>query len=171
MTRETALLNSLAPPDILAAQTLIELPFVDFDGAARRGHVVVADDLAEEVREIFMEIFAARFPIYQMKPVVAFGWSDDASMEANNCSGFNFRRKVGKSTLSAHALGRAIDINPRQNPYIRGDLVLPRGACYDVSVSGTLLPDGIVVKSFESRGWQWGGRWTRLLDYHHFEKN
>lgn len=170
MTLEAALDNSPAPSSILLAQTLIELPFVNFDGENCVGQLVVARDLASEITEIFEEIFAARFPIHGMIPAVAFGWSDDDSMKANNCSAFNFRRKVGKRSLSAHALGRAIDINPRQNPYIRGDLVLPPDACYDVKISGTLLPDGIAVRAFESRGWQWGGRWTQLLDYHHFEK-
>ena len=130
--------------------------------------MVLARDLANEVAEIFREIHG--FPLAQMTPVVAFDWSDDASMQANNCSAFNFRRKVGKTALSAHALGRAVDINPRQNPYIRGAVTLPPNAVYDADASGTLLAGGVVVRAFESRGWVWGGRWTSLLDYHHFEK-
>jgi hypothetical protein len=134
------------------------------------GQLVVHRELEREVREIFREILLARFPLETMIPVVAFGWSDEASMEANNCSAFNYRLKVGKNNLSAHATGRAIDINPRQNPYIRGDLTLPPGAQYNVDAPGTLLANGAVVRAFESRGWTWGGRWTTLLDYHHFEK-
>ena len=169
MTLAQALENSAAPPEILASQTLLDIPFVDFSGAAQTGQIVVARDVADDVAEIFAEILG--FPIAQITPLVSFSWSDDASMEANNCSGFNYRVKVGKTELSAHALGRAVDINPRQNPYIRGELTLPSGAIYDETAVGTLLPDGIVVRAFENRGWQWGGRWTSFLDYHHFEKN
>ena len=168
MTLAQALANSPAPPEVLANQMLLDVPFVDFDGEKQIGQLVMARELGEEVAAIFAEIYG--FPIAQMAPVVAWNWDDDASMEANNCSGFNYRRKVGKSALSAHALGRAVDINPRQNPYTNGDLTLPAGAIYDESAPGTLVAEGIVVRAFESRGWQWGGRWTSLLDYHHFEK-
>ncbi len=168
MTFEQAIFDSPAPPEVLSAQTLIELPFVGFSGENQVGQLVLVRDLAAEVTAIFREIYG--FPIWQMTPVVAFGWSDDASMKANNCSAFNFRRKVGKSALSAHALGRAVDINPRQNPYICGDVTLSPGAVYDLDAPGTLLAEGVVVRAFERRGWEWGGRWTSLLDYHHFEK-
>ena len=168
MTLAEALNGSAAPPEILANQTLLDVPFVNFEGASRIGQIVVARDVAGEVAAIFAEIYG--FPIAQITPLVAFDWSDDASMEANNCSGFNYRVKVGKTELSAHALGRAVDINPRQNPYICGDLTLPPSARYDAATPGTLLADGIVVRAFEQRGWIWGGRWTKLLDFHHFEK-
>lgn len=170
MTLKEALDCSPGPPAILAAQCLIEVPFFTFAGAMRHGQLVVARELSLEVEMIFWEIYAARFPIAHMKPVVAFGWSDDDSMKANNCSGFNYRRKVGKSALSAHATGRAIDINPLQNPYLSDDVILPPDAVYDLNAPGTLLPSGKVVRAFESRGWIWGGRWTSLRDYHHFEK-
>lgn len=91
-------------------------------------------------------------------------------MADNNSSAFNYRTAVGKTNLSRHAFGRAIDINPVQNPYVKGGLVLPPGAVYDTGVRGTLLPDGVVVQAFEKRGWTWGGRWTTLKDWHHFEK-
>ena len=168
MTLAEALTASAAPPEILSNQALLDVPFADFAGVEQVGQIVVARELAGEVGAIFAEIYG--FPLEGMTPLVAFGWSDDASMEANNCSGFNYRRKVGKSQLSAHALGRAIDINPRFNPYVCGDLSLPPGATYDVARRGTLLAGEIVVRAFEKRGWQWGGRWTTLLDYHHFEK-
>jgi peptidoglycan L-alanyl-D-glutamate endopeptidase CwlK len=170
MTLAQSLAGSPAPPDILASQTLLSIPFIGFDGQTRIGELVVHRDLASEVSEIFSQILLARFPIEQMIPVVAFAWSDDASMSAGNCSAFNFRVKVGKTQLSAHATGRAIDINPRQNPYINGDLVLPGGTLYNPGAQGTLTPDCAAVQVFEKFGWTWGGRWTSIRDYHHFEK-
>jgi len=170
MTLAQALANSPAPPEILTTQTLLNIPFLDFQGQTQIGQLVVHRDLANDVVELFRLLLLDRFPIQQIKPVVAFNWSDDRSMEANNCSAFNFRVKVGKSELSAHATGRALDINPRQNPYLHGDLILPPNSTYDLSAPGTLLPDGVAVRFLESRGWIWGGRWTTLKDYHHFEK-
>ena len=171
MTLEQALHLSPAPLEILASQTLIDLEFLDFSGEVRSGFLVAHRELETEIRAIFGEILQARFPIRQMIPVSQFAWSDDASMAWNNCSAFNFRLKVGKTTLSHHAMGRAIDINPVQNPYIKDDFVLPPGAFYDPENKGTLLENGPVVAAFESRGWVWGGRWKEIQDYHHFEKS
>ncbi len=170
MTLEQALEHSPAPPDILATQMLLSIPFVDFGDEVQVGQLVVHRELAAEVAEVFRLLLVERFPIGQMVPIVAFDWNDDRSMEANNCSAFNFRVKVGKSELSAHATGRALDINPRQNPYIRGEVVLPPFATYDPQVPGTLTPDSTAVRFLEGQGWVWGGRWTTIKDFHHFEK-
>jgi hypothetical protein len=170
MTLAQALHDSPAPPDILTAQTLIDLEFWDFNGEIQIGQLVAHCDLEDEIRAIFAEILVAQFPVFQMVPVAQFGWSDDVSMRENNASAFNYRLKVGKTSLSAHATGRAIDINPLQNPYICDELVLPTDAVYDASAQGTILEDGPVVRAFESRGWVWGGRWTHPRDFHHFEK-
>lgn len=170
MTLEQALKNSSAPTEILQRQTLLEIPYLNFVGVLETGLLVVDKELAPEISGIFAEILESRFPIFAMVPVSAFGWSDDASMEANNCSAFNYRKKVGKSLLSIHSYGRAIDINPVQNPYINGNLVLPSRSIYDEVALGTLLANGSVVSAFESRGWIWGGRWNTLKDFHHFEK-
>lgn len=170
MTLKEALAGSPAPSDILAMQMLLSIPFVDFAGETQVGQLVVHRELAGEVAELFRLLLVERFPLAGMVPVVAFGWSDDLSMEANNCSAFNYRVKVGKSELSAHATGRALDINPRQNPYMRDELVLPEGAVYDPQALGTLTGDSTAVRFLESCGWVWGGRWTKLKDFHHFEK-
>jgi len=170
MTIEEALRGKEIPAHIRQSLALLDLEYRGFDGVPRIGQMVVHCDLADEVRAIFLEIRAADFPIAAMVPVVVHDWSDDASMAANNSSAFNYRVAVGKTNLSQHAYGRAIDINPLQNPYIKGDLILPPGAVYDPAVPGTLLAQGPVVAAFEKRGWTWGGRWTTLHDWHHFEK-
>jgi hypothetical protein len=91
-------------------------------------------------------------------------------MEDNNSSAFNYRNIVGGENLSQHAYGRAIDINPRQNPYIKGDIILPQNAVYATDVPGTIISDGPVVEAFVKHGWDWGGNWQRLKDWQHFEK-
>lgn len=169
-SREEALRGSLAPPSVQAAQALQQVRHYNFHGVEQLGQIMVHRALASEVQEIFEEIFALHFPLFSVLPAGYFGWSDDASMAANNSSAFNYRRAVGRRRLSLHAHGRAVDLNPVQNPYIKGDLVLPPGAIRDLGQAGTLLEQGGVVAAFERRGWTWGGRWTSLLDWHHFEK-
>jgi hypothetical protein len=77
---------------------------------------------------------------------------------------------TGGRYLSKHAYGFAIDINPVQNPYIKGNIILPPNAVYDTNKSGTLAYYSPVVKTFIRLGWTWGGNWEFLRDYQHFEK-
>ena len=88
----------------------------------------------------------------------------------NNTVAFNYRKVKGSKVLSAHSYGMAIDINPIQNPHIKGKVIQPPNAKYDPKVKGTILRDSEIVKEFIKRGWQWGGRWKSSKDYQHFEK-
>jgi hypothetical protein len=143
---------------------------VSFDNQLHRGQIIVHATLADEIREIFAEILQARFPIEKIIPVCAFDWNDDLSMAANNSSGFNPRRVAGTRRKSLHASGRAIDINPWQNPWEHDGKVDPPGAVYNPSAPGTLIEDSAPVVAFLRRGWEWGGHWTTMKDWHHFQK-
>jgi hypothetical protein len=93
-------------------------------------------------------------------------------MADNNTSAFNYRTIAGTKTLSRHARGLAIDINPFLNPVIYPNgQVAPASAVYETSRSGTLCENHPVVREFIKRGWQWGGNFADLKDYHHFDKS
>lgn len=177
MNREEALAQNPAfpcPRGILDRQVLVEVDFYDFDGDVAEGVIVVDRDLANDVNELFEQIFADGFPIAAAIPVadLQFEWNDDRSMAANNTSGFNYRPTTGSDVgwLSPHALGCAIDINPLLNPYIKGEVIKPAAAVYDPTRPGTILADSSIVRFLKERGWTWGGDWTILKDYQHFEK-
>lgn len=95
---------------------------------------------------------------------------DDLSMAADNSSGFNYREKTGGGSLSNHAYGRAIDINTFENPYIKGNLILPPAANYNPNIAGIFTMAHPLVKLMQNLGWDWGGNRTNLKDYRHFEK-
>lgn len=143
-----------------------------FDGGAHVGVLVVNRRVAPDVATVFRRLYAARFPIRRMTPVAAFHGSDDASMAADNTSGFNCRRAVGGTGWSEHAYGTAIDVNPVENPYVLGGRVLPpAGRAYRDRVRvrpGMAVPGGVLVRAFASVGWKWGGRWASSPDYQHF---
>jgi len=169
-TLAEALTGKDIPESVKETLNLIDVEYWSFENHRGIGQLVVHRDLAVEVKTIFAEIAAGRFPIEKIIPVGAYDWSDDASMEGNNSSAFNYRNIVGGENLSQHAFGRAIDINPRQNPYVKGDIVLPPKAVYAPDVPGTITPGDVVVEAFLKRGWDWGGNWQRLKDWQHFEK-
>ena len=139
------------------------------------GLMIVHKDVAPEVTRIFGDLFQHGFLIEKMAPVEDYKGDDDASMAANNTSAFNCRDVTGQpGKFSNHSWGRAIDINPLTNPYVKGDKVLPPdGRNYldrTRAFPGSILGESFVVRRFAQAGWQWGGTWSDRKDYQHFEK-
>lgn len=150
---------------------VVELSHYDFSGRATKGELIVAADVAAKVVEAFKALFDAKFPIQRMRPVRSYGGDDDASMADNNTSAFNCRLVGGSKRLSQHAYGRAIDINPVQNPYVRKTKVSPpAGRAYldrtDVR-PGMIVEGGPARRAFRTIGWGWGGKWRSVKDYQH----
>lgn len=171
MTFEEAISGTNAPEEIISDLVLIDVEYYSFDGKLHRGQLVMHKDTEQDITAIFKLIREKKFPVEKCIPIVDYEWSDNASMEANNSSGFNYRFIAGTKRLSNHSFGRAIDINPIQNPVIYGDgRISPEGAVYNTKKAGTFSPDCEIVKEFKKRGWRWGGDWNSLKDNHHFDK-
>ncbi len=147
-----------------------------FDGRAHRGELVVNADVADDVVGVFAALYEDRFPIQRMLLIDDYAGDDDASMAGNNSSAFNCRRVAGTDRWSDHAYGRAIDLNPVQNPYVVGDDVRPPAAVRYLEEDRAdgapgwkaVIRDGDVVRQeFERIGWEWGGDYPDP-DYQHF---
>jgi hypothetical protein len=142
-----------------------------FDRRAHSGSIVVRSGEARDILAVFRKLYAARFPIRRLRLVEAYKGSDDASMAADNTSGFNCRVVSGTRRWSQHAYGLAIDINPVENPYVDGTRVRPpAGRAYldrPRRRPGMVVARDVVVRAFAAIGWSWGGRWSPP-DYQHF---
>ena len=149
----------------------VRLSYWGFDGRRHTGTLVVNRDATRAVAIVFRRLYRARFPIRRMRPVDAYRGSDDASMAADNTSAFNCRAAVaaGPPRWSAHAYGRAVDVNPLENPYLEGGRVLPPAGrrFADRSRHRRGMAEGTLVDAFAEVGWGWGGRWSSP-DYQHF---
>lgn len=168
---EQAVDGTAAPREVLDQLCLIDVRYCGFDGRRHQGQFVIHRKLAGELQGIFALMEQLRFPVAGATPIVRFGWSDDASMAADNSSAFNYRPVAGTDRLSRHALGRAVDINPRENPAIYPDnRIAPAGAAWRPGNPGTFTRDHPVVRAFREKGWRCGGEFSHLRDYHHFEK-
>ncbi|MDR3477546.1 MAG: M15 family metallopeptidase [Gammaproteobacteria bacterium] len=162
-------------PVPLADLAYVKLLYWGFDHKAHVGALIVNKALAGEVLEIFTILYQNKFPIEQMQPIYEFNHNDDASMAANNTSAFNCREITGQPGIfSQHSYGRAIDINPKINPYVKKQKVLPSGSEVFVSRDepspGKITLTSLPYILFTERGWDWGGHWHDLQDYQHFEK-
>ncbi|MBX9243392.1 M15 family metallopeptidase, partial [Actinotalea ferrariae] len=149
----------------------VTVSHVTFDGSVATGEVVVHADVADAVVEVFASLFAARYPVRSLRLVDDFGGDDDDSMAADNTSAFNCRAITGGTSWSEHAYGRAIDLNPVENPYVLGRHVAPpagRAFADRPDAPGVIHDDDVVVRAFAAAGWQWGGHWDGPVDYQHF---
>jgi hypothetical protein len=151
----------------------LEVNHVDFQGGVRRGVLVVNADVADSLARIFTRLFEAGFPIRRMQPTEAYDGDSDASLRADNTSAYNCRRpdQINAPPLkSPHANGRAIDINPRENPWVD-----PRCGCWSPTGrfherrpgKGVILRNGVVWRAFRDEGWIWQN--IDVPDYMHFD--
>lgn len=170
---ETMIGKSL--PNVEAAEELsfLTITYNNFDGEPQVGNLVVNKKVAQEVLDIFKEIYEAKFPIELMIPVDAYNADDNLSMLANNSSAFNYRTIAGTTTLSNHGKGLAIDVNPFLNPHVVNGNANPseaqKYADRSLNEPGMIKENDVVYKAFIKRGWSWGGHWKNP-DYQHFEK-
>jgi hypothetical protein len=150
----------------------LTMSFYGFDDRVHTGEMLVNSDVAETVVTIFGKLFAARFPIEEMRVVDAPELDLPPTGDGNNTTAFECRAARGQTRWSAHAYGLAIDLNPFQNPYTRADIVLPElSSAYldrDRVRPGMVQDGGPVVSAFETAGWTWGGRWSEPTDLMHF---
>jgi D-alanyl-D-alanine carboxypeptidase len=150
----------------------VTVSFRGFDGAAHTGELLLHARVADDVAGVFEELFAAGFPIEQMRVTSPAELDAAPTGDDNTTTAFVCRPIVGSTGWSAHASGLAVDVNPFQNPYRRGDLILPELASAYLDRAtvrpGMILVDGPVVAAFDRIGWTWGGRWRSPADLHHF---
>ena len=144
----------------------------DMAGEVRRGQLVVKGYHARNIVSVMRRLFEVRFPIRRMRLIDDYGGSDQRSMDADNTSAFNCRYVAGTTRWSEHAYGRAIDVNPVENPYVSGSHVSPEAGRPYVDRSrdepGMIHARDAVVRAFARIGWEWGGHWSGAKDYQHF---
>jgi D-alanyl-D-alanine carboxypeptidase len=162
-------------PASLDRLRLLRLSYWGIDHAAHQGELVISASAAADLTHAFRLLFAARFPIRQMRVVDDFGGDDERSMLADNTSAFNCRLVPGTNLWSQHAYGLAVDINPFENPEIAGGNVDPPAASVwaDRSRSSpAMIAHGDPAwRAFSAIGWTWGGDWQSPKDYMHFSAN
>ena len=135
--------------------------------------MVVHTDVAERIVGVFKKLYDSRYPIQRMVLVDAYGGSDDASVVVNNTSAFNCRASPAGAVGPSTRYGKAIDINPLQNPYVYRD-----GHVYDPAAApyvdrsrtdpGMIHGGDVVTQAFGAIGWGWGGNFNTFKDYQHF---
>jgi hypothetical protein len=153
----------------------IRMTYWGFDAARHSGEMLVNGAVAGDVVKVFRALYRARFPIEAMAIATPADLDALPTGDGNVTGSFACRPVRGGTTYSQHAYGLAIDVDPFQNPYHRGDVVLPElASAYldrDWLRPGMITPTGPVVAAFASIGWGWGGNYSSLKDYQHFSQS
>jgi len=160
----------------------IQVSHLNFDTKIVTGEIIVHKDVALDVVSVFEDLFNKHYAINKMKLVSNYKGNDWESIEADNTSAFNCRPVTGKKKKwSQHAYGKAIDINPIENPYVSKTGYIAHKASlkykkrkhkdiYNLADRAVLLTEDIATKVFKEHGWSWGGDWNTIKDYQHFVK-
>ncbi|MGN0244421.1 MAG: M15 family metallopeptidase [Lachnospiraceae bacterium] len=156
----------------------VSVLYYDFENQIQTGEIICNKAIAKDLVEIFYELYCNQYQIDKIRLVDEYNADDDLSCADNNTSCFNYRTVDGSNTLSKHAQGVAIDINPFQNPYVTypngKERISPAGsepyADRSSGLSHMITEDDLCYKLFIEHGFTWGGHWKTLKDYQHFQK-
>lgn len=153
----------------------LRVRFRGFDGERHTGELLVHAAAADDLVEVFRDLWEADFPIEQMRITTPADLDAPPTGDGNGTEVFVCRPVTGGSSYSQHAYGLAIDVNSFQNPYVKGNVVLPELASAYLDRGnvrpGMILAGDPVVRAFAAIGWEWGGDWNSLKDYQHFSHN
>lgn len=156
----------------------VSVLYVDFNGETKQGEIICNKAIAQDLVEIFYELYCNAYQIDKIRLIDEYDADDDLSCADNNTSCFNFRMVYGSNNLSKHALGLAIDINPFQNPYVTYpngvERISPPGsepyADRNAGLPHMITENDLCYRLFRQHGFTWGGNWNSLKDYQHFQK-
>ncbi|AEE50238.1 M15 family metallopeptidase [Haliscomenobacter hydrossis] len=162
---------------------LVRVKHFGFDDQEHTGELIVLDACAERVKLIFQDLFALKFPIEKIRLITAYNGDDGQSMADNNTSAHNLRAVTGGTSLSLHAYGTAIDLNPKINPYVA--INATTGVATFQPIEGIKYANRMldrlgktrrkgfaeeIVEVFARHGFYgWGGYWDTPIDYQHFQ--
>lgn len=150
----------------------------DLSGQSIIGEMVLNKAIADDVLDIFRQLYEKSYPIERMRLPDYWDADDSRQMRDNNSSSFNFRVIAGTGKVSRHGLGMAVDINPLYNPYyriisVREEVKPAEGREYvdrSKDFPYKIEKGDICYDLFISKGFSWGGTWRFSKDYQHFEK-
>jgi len=169
-------------PVPLSGLRLLTVDVWGFDGKPYRGQLVVNKRVAPSLEKVFRRLYGLRFPIRDLTLEGNYGSKAERARHFDASGSFECRQAVpspctggkGTGTWSMHAFGEAVDLNPRENPYVGCGMSRDKTALSYMDRSrlrrGMVTP--AVVGAFASIGWGWGGSWSgSTKDYMHFSSN
>jgi D-alanyl-D-alanine carboxypeptidase len=166
-------------PVSLSGLRVLSVTYRGFDGRSHTGRLVVNRSAAAPLARVFQQLYRLHFPLRHMQLADMYGPVGSRPRDGDVTGSFECRQAVpspcvggnGTGSWSMHAYGLAVDINPRENPYVGcGQSRDPATRPYfDRSRHRPGMVTPRVVSAFRAIGWGWGGSWAgSTKDYMHF---
>ena len=163
----------------LSQLRLLTVTYHDFAGRSQTGQLIVNGRFAHPLARVFRRLYALHFPIHHMQFTDVYGTKKQQPRDNDVSGSFECRQAVpspcsggsGTGSWSEHAFGRAVDLNPVENPYVGCGMSRdPRSRKYfNRSIHRRGMVTRKVRAAFASIGWGWGGSWAgNTKDYMHF---
>lgn len=169
-----------ASQNVLDSLSYLTVPYIDYNGAVKDGHMIVNKDLADEVLAIFQELYNIMYPIENMDIVEEYevGLNESteyAAVDDNDTYSFYYASNTAQLT------GNAIVINPQINPKVQNGTAEHQNARLYVDRENTdnwsseakdayIDNESRVYEIFKKYGWTWGGENEDNPNYGYFEK-
>jgi hypothetical protein len=166
-------------PVALSGLRLLTVTHRGFDGRSHTGQLVVNRRAARPLARVFRRLYRVRFKIRHMRFGDFYGPVRSRPTDGDVTASFECRQAVpspcsggsGTGSWSMHAYGLAVDLNPRENPYVGCGQSRDRAArsYRDRSKRRRGMVGSRTVRAFAAVGWGWGGAWSgNTKDYMHF---
>jgi D-alanyl-D-alanine carboxypeptidase len=159
---------------------VLSFRYYGFDRKTHIGQIVVNSAVAHPLATVFGKLFRMRFPIRDAAFASTYGPHPDrsgdvtASMECRNAAASPCSGTARTHHWSMHAYGEAVDLDPRENPYVGCGMTRDKTAVSYMKRSWHRrgMVTQAVRRAFASIGWGWGGSWVgSTKDYMHFSTN
>jgi D-alanyl-D-alanine carboxypeptidase len=160
---------------------LLTARYYGFDHRTHLGQIVVNEAVTGQLMTVFQKLYAIRFPIREMSFASMYGPHPDkngdvtASFECRDAVPSPCNGNTKGTNWSMHAYGEAVDLDPRENPYVGCGMTRDKTARSYMKRSNVrpgMVTRAIFHQTFGSVGWGWGGLWTgSTKDYMHFSTN
>ena len=168
----------------VSAVSLDELRYVhiwhyNFQGKPAEGELICHKDIARDLVEIFYELYRNEYQLNKVLLADEYDGDADAAREDNNSFCFYTPPDAENTSVSKHAAGLALDINPYYNPRIvyendGSETILPASAAeYADRTAGfpyKIDENDLCCRLFLQHGFTWGGNRNNGKDYQHFQK-
>jgi hypothetical protein len=165
-------------PVPLSGLRLVTVTHRGFDGRDHTGQLITNARFARPLTRVFGRLYELRFPVRHMRFADYYGPRGGRPKDGDVTQSFECRQAAASpctggrtGTWSMHAYGLAVDLNPRENPYVGcGQSRDPTARSYrDRSRRRPGMVGGRAVRAFGGIGWSWAGAWAGdTKDYMHF---
>jgi hypothetical protein len=166
-------------PVLLSRLRVLSYRYYGFDKQTHVGQIVVNERVAHPLARVFAKLYRMRFPIRDGAFASTYGPHPDRSGDVTasfECRDAAASPCTGGRThhWSMHAYGEAVDLDPRENPYVGCGMTRDKTALSYMRRSWQRpgMVTLAVRRAFASIGWGWGGSWYgSTKDYMHFSIN